>query len=141
MTGNVLIYYKADDDDEWTLLYTADNCSNFNVNKNSGVMNFSLPIVDTTKDTTDRAIKEKSDIIRISGIDSDLRFNFDADVADIQTLLDLASNSIEGVNKLYIESWDLNFIGAFSSVNISQSGGDGIVSVSLSMILGDNIMN
>jgi len=139
------IYEFNNSTDVFDLKYTADNCEDIKISKSTGIIPMGLPIVDTAQDTTGRIVSEKTDLIRISGVECTVSLSFDINVSDIVTILDLVTNAIGLKNKLIINGWstdlgtDINFIGLISSIDIGHRGGDGAASCRLVFYEGDNI--
>lgn len=128
----------------YSLIYTADNCENINITKSSGVMPFSLPIVNSTQETSTRMVTEKSDLIKISGVETVLDISFSIHVSEIKTLLDLITNRIDTKHKIVIDDWstDLNsivdFIGIIGNMRLRQTGGAGDIDCTITFYEGDN---
>lgn len=128
----------------YTLIYTADNCENISLTKSSGVTPFSLPIVDSTQETSTRMVSEKSDLIKISGVETTLDITFSIHVSEILTLLDLVTNRIDTKHKIIIDDWsaDLNsvvdLLGIIGSIRIRQTGGAGDIDCAITFYEGDN---
>jgi len=140
------IYEYNNTTDVFDLKYEADNCERIIINKSTGIIPIGLPIVDTTKDTTGRIIPEKTDLIRISGVECTLNMTFDINPSDIITMLDLVTNAIGKKNKIAINGWsdalgtDINFIGLIGSIDLDHHGGNSFLSCRLVFYEGDNIL-
>jgi len=110
-----------------TLKYSPDNTQSFEINKDSGVMPFPLPLVDETA-YTDTDIREKIDLVAISGISCSVSLSFWIPLADITTLLNLVSNRASVSQIIQVNEWNgvvtnFKFYGRVASVRISQEGG------------------
>lgn len=140
----IKIYEWNTDTAAYDLKYTALDCNEFEVSKNSGVIPFSLAVVDTDQDTSGRVINEKTDLIRISGVDAQVSVSFEISISDIQTMLNLVSNRIGKKHKIDVEDWsgdlaNYSFIGLISNIRLIQAGGDPKLMCGLTFYEGDNI--
>jgi len=128
--------------------YTLDNCQSLRISKNSGVTQFSLPMLETSDDTTNRVNTDKCELLRLSGTEVTLTIQFWVPLSDVITVLALASNRAGGAAKVKISDWttvdptvtDVEFVGLFGSVDLSQEGGTtSRMMCTLTFFEGDNV--
>jgi len=110
-----------------TLKYSPDNMGNFELNKESGVMPFPIPLVDETG-FTDTDVREKIDLVAISGVSCTVNMSFWISLASVTTMLDLVSNRASRSQIIQVNEWNgitanYKFYGRVASVRISQEGG------------------
>lgn len=125
---SIEIYESTGGGSTATLKYSPDNMGNFEINKDSGVMPFPLPLVDETA-YTDTDIMEKIDLVAISGISCSISMSFWIPLADITTILSLVSNRASVSQIIQVNEWvgtvtNYKFYGRIASVRISQEGGN-----------------
>lgn len=129
----------------YTLVYSADNINNFTINKSTGLIPFSLPIVSNTINTENRAITEQSELIHIGGVESTLNIDFEIGMPDVNNILRLVNNRISEQHKIEITEWSgqnsaFIFYGIIDSARVTQNGGDPRLSCNLTFMEGANTM-
>lgn len=143
MTINI---YQNINSTEYALVYSLDHCNSFEVKKSTGIIPFSLPIVDQTVETSGRMITEQTEFIHIGGVEANVSMDFDIGMSNINTLLGLVSNKMSKKHKLDIIDWSgqssgYTFIGIIDSVRIKQEGGDPRLSCNLTFLEGSNSLS
>lgn len=129
----------------YSSVYTTDNTVNLQITKSTGLIPFSLPIVDNTQETANRGITEQTELIHIGGVESTLNIDFEVGMGNVGTMLSLVTNKISNKHKIEIGDWSgLNssfiYIGIIDSVKIKQDGGDPRINCSLSFMEGANTL-
>lgn len=129
----------------YTLEYAPDNINNITLNKSTGVIPFSLPIVDNTSETSDRVNMEQMEFIHIGGVESTISLDFEIGIPDILKMTGLVTNKIAKKHKITITEWSgqisgVSFIGIVDSVRIRQDGGDPRLSCNLNFMEGANTL-
>lgn len=127
----------------YVLMYTADNVDSLEIKKSTGVMPFSLPIVNQTSETSGRMITENTEFVHIGGVEANLSVDFEIGMSNINTMLGLVSNKLSKKHKIDVEDWSgqtsgYTFIGIVDSVRIKQTGGDPRLTCNLSFLEGVN---
>lgn len=129
----------------YNLVYATDNINSLTINKSTGVIPFSLPMISNTQETTNRAIGEQIEFIHIGGIEATVTLDFEIGMSDIGTMLGLVTNRISEKHKIEVTEWSGQtngcvFIGLIDSVRIKQDGGDPRLNCNISFMEGANTM-
>lgn len=129
----------------YTLKYTTDNTTTLDLTRSNGAIQFALPIVSNTADTSGRLMQGKVDTISITGVLSEAKLSFEIPMTAIDTCLNLVGNAYNTQFKIDIEDWagqtsGYTLIGTFDSVKIRQEGGNPRLTCDLSFLEGTNIM-
>lgn len=135
--------YENTNASAYALMYTTDHCDSFEVKKSTGIIPFSLPIVDNTSETTGRMISENTEFIHIGGVESNISMRFEIGMSDIKTLLNLVSNKLSKKHKIDVDDWSGQasaqiFIGIVDSVRVVHAGGDPRLTCDLTFLEGAN---
>jgi hypothetical protein len=130
----------------YTLIYSMDHCNNFEVKKSTGIIPFSLPIVNQTSETSGRMITEQTEFIHIGGVEANVSIDFDIGMGNINTMLGLVSNKLSKKHKIDVVDWagqssGYTFIGIIDSVRIKQEGGDPRLTCNLTFLEGSNSLD
>ncbi len=142
MTINI---YQGTAATTYTLIYTLDHCNTLDISRNNGAIQFALPIVDNTVETSGRLLTGKVDTISLTGVTSDMKLSFDIPMTAINTCLNLVTNAYNTQFKVDINDWSgqvsgFSLVGTFDSVRIRQEGGDPRLTCELSFLEGTNVM-
>ena len=135
--------YQNTNASAYVLIYSADNCESFEVKKSTGIIPFSLPIVDQTSETSGRMITEQTEFIHINGVEANISIDFEIGMSNINTMLGLISNKMSRKHKIDVTDWNgetsgYTFIGIVDSVRVRQVGGDPRLTCNLTFIEGAN---
>jgi len=127
----------------YELLYTADNIEYIDIKKSTGVIQFSLPIVSNTSETSGNMVNEQCEFIHINGVEANVDLSFTMAMNEINTMLSLVDNKMSTKHKLDICDWEgqtsgYTFLGLVDSVRLRQEGGDPRVTCNLTFLAGQN---
>ncbi len=142
MTINI---YQGTSTSGYILQYTLDHCNTFEITRNNGAIQFALPIVSNTIETSGRLLQGKVDTVSITGVTSQAKLSFDIPMTAIDTCLNFVGNAYDTQFKIDVLDWTgqtsgYTLIGTFDSVRIRQEGGDPRLTVDLSFLEGTNVM-
>lgn len=137
--------YQGTTSTGYTLKYTTDNTATLDLTRSNGAIQFALPIVSNTAETSGRLMQGKIDTISITGVLSEAKLSFEIPMTAIDTCLNLVGNAYDTQFKIDIEDWSgqiagYSLIGIFDSVKIRQEGGNPRLTCDLSFLEGTNIM-
>jgi len=143
MTINI---YQGTETSGYVLKYSLDHSNTFEITRNNGAMQFALPIVDNTTETSGRLLQGKVDTVSITGVTSQANLSFDIPMTAIDTCLNLVTNAYNTQFKIDVVDWSgqtsgYTLIGTFDNVRIRQEGGDPRLSCDLSFLEGTNVMS
>lgn len=138
--------YQNTNASAYILVYSADHCENFEIKKSTGVIPFSLPIVDQTSETSGRMVTEQTEFIHIGGVEANISIDFDIGMSSINTMMGLVSNKMSRKHKVDVTDWagetsGYTFIGIIDAVRIRQTGGDPRLTCNLTFIEGSNSLS
>ncbi len=127
------------------LIYTTTNGS-IGGSKDSGISPFPLPMVNTTENTTNRMVQEKSDLVSLGGVTASLRLSFRFNIADLKTLMDLVSNKAGIQHKVVIDDWTGTqsnniFVGVLAHFDFDQKEQETTMTGTFTFYEGDNVFN
>lgn len=130
----------------YTLVYNIDNIQRLNLNKNTGVLPFSLPIVEGTSEMSGRMIRENTEYVHVNGVEAKLTLSFEIGLNNINTMLGFVSNRLSHKNKIDVIDWagetsGYTFIGIVDSVDITQNGGEIRPNCTLTFVEGSNVLD
>lgn len=130
----------------YVLMHTIDNTNRLEIKKSTGIIPFSLPVVDQTGEAVggNAMVTEKIDFIHISGVEAEIDLDFEIGMNNMDTLLGLVSNKMGRKHQLKVTDWsgqtsgNQTFYGIVDSVRIKQEGGDPRVNCNMSFFIGAN---
>ena len=130
----------------YSLIYAIDNINTLTINKSTGIVPFSLPMVENIINTSGRLITEQCEFIHIGGIDATVALDFEIGMNDIETMLSLVTNKVATQHKIEVMAWsgeisNVSFEGIIDSVRIKQDGGDTRLSCNISFMEGANTLS
>ncbi len=137
--------YQGTETAGYVLKYTTDNTVTLDITRSNGAIQFALPIVSNTTETSGRLLQGKVDTISITGVQSEAKLSFEIPMTAIDTCLNLVTNAYNTQFKIDIEDWagqtsGYTLIGTFDSIRIRQEGGDPKLICDLSFLEGNNVM-
>lgn len=139
----VINIYQNTNASSYVLIHSQNNIDSLEINKSTGIIPFSLPIVDNTTETSGRMITENIEFIHIGGVEATINMDFIIDMNKINTMLGLVSNKVSKKHKIDISEWSgqtsgYSFIGIIDKIRLRQEGGDPTLTCSLSFLEGAN---
>lgn len=128
----------------YTLRFATDNVTSFEVKKSTGIIPFSLPVVNNTLETSNAVITEQSEFIHIGGVEATVNIDFEIAMSSIGTLLSFVTNKISEKHRIEVGEWSGStnciFNGIIDSVRIKQEGGDPRLTCNISFLNGANTL-
>jgi len=125
------------------LLYTTDNIETIEIKKYTPVMQFGLPVVDKTIQTSGSLGIENMEYIHMNGCEGNIQFSFTAPMSDITTIYNIVGNKMSTTNMIVVDDWQSEtsgycFVGLLNDLRMRQNGGEPTLTIDMGMILGTN---
>lgn len=137
--------YQNTNASSYLLMFTTDNTNRLEIKKSTGIIPFSLPIMDQTGESVggNAAVTEKIDFIHVSGVEAEIDIDFEIGMNNIDTLLGMVSNKMSRKHKLIVTDWSgqtsgQSYYGIIDNIRIKQEGGDPRLNCNLSFYVGAN---